>query len=196
MLFGNNILRVLYFLSWSFYYLLRTFRKVIMYAAVVNEDYIGIVGFCCSWRLCSIGIAFDNGTLHIIGSFLSCKKDFFCIRKIIRNWEEINICIFWIKVLCIYTFTKKEDIVSSKENCSVSYLTLKDHCIVHLQISIKPSSIGNRYHPSPLRTAVTSILIKRSRMLRPREDKRTKWYTLFTSSWLIRKIKNIAGTPW
>lgn len=42
-----------------------------MYAAVVNEDYITIVGFWCSWRLCSIGITFDNATIHIIGSFLS-----------------------------------------------------------------------------------------------------------------------------
>lgn len=86
-----------------------------MYAVVVNEDYIGIVGFCCSRRLCSIGIAFDNGTLHIIGSFLSCKKDFFCIRKIIRNWEEINICIFRIKVLCIYIFTKKKILYLQKK---------------------------------------------------------------------------------
>lgn len=52
-----------------------------MYAAVVNEDYIGIVGFWCSRRLCYIGIAFDNGTLHIIGSFLSCKEDYFVLGK-------------------------------------------------------------------------------------------------------------------
>lgn len=129
------------------------------------------------------------------------KRGLFCIRKIIRNWGEINICKFRIEVLCIYIFTKKKDIVSSKENCSVSYLTFKDHCIAHLQSSIIPSSIGNTSrvttcHPSPLRAAVTNILIKRSRTLRPKEEKRTKWYTLFTSSWLIRKIKNIAGTPW
>lgn len=48
---------------------------------------------------------------------------------------------------------KKDDIVSSKENCSVSYLTLKDHCVVHLQNSIKPSCIGNtsRVTTCPLR---------------------------------------------